>query len=310
MVYETKLVPVSEKITEKLNGDMSEIHIQNAVDAKLFPEEVFAYGCYTELSKVIPKAISSGQYSRFKISDDISKLLTGNYVDEKDKSLCFKFAEKWFVLTNKYPGSFGINPIIYSNVNNLPDLKALFSLFFKADGDQWRILKTPLKIYEQRGLYHNEQYRYVTKRIHPDDFEKLVPIFKTPEATFYTDLSEVEKFSEVIGEQKGCWSFQVANGVSLYIRADSKNAVCLVMDETRIELSVEGDDVLSRGFNGWMIATLGRPLNDLERKMFGLIFNGDFIVNKTIKSETAIIDQHNDDSDDDDPGIGLGGRTE
>lgn len=289
--YEVRIESLSENnqkrldTLSRLDDNVNETHIQNAVDAKLFPEEVFAYECYLELAKVIPKAVNSDQYSKFNISDDLSKLLTGRYVDEKNKSLCYKFAGNWFVLTAMYPGSYGDRPIIYSNVTNLTELGELCSQFFNFERGDWRIMKTLFRLYGKRALYHNEQFRYVTRHIHPDDFEKLVPIFKTPEATFYTDLEDVKKMSDTFGEQKGCWSFEMPDAVSLYIRSDSKNAVCLMMDKSKMELTVEGEDVMQRGFNNFMVDTLGRPLNDFERKVFGLMFSGEFTVNRTIKAE-------------------------
>ena len=270
---------------------LSEEHIQQAVDGKLIPEQVQAFACYLELDKVIPKAQAAPDWKPFTVTDETFKNLpNGKYVDEDGCGIGFIYQPHWCIVAPTYQGwkmDHG-GSIIYSNIKDEAILNDVVKRYVKQDKNCYRIMKTPFHVYGIRGLYYNEQYRFIRKRINRADFEKLVPVFKTPEATIYTDLEDLKKNADKFVSMKGCWALQHPEALSLYIRSDDHNVFNLIMNDEVVDMTFEGPKILNHGFNKFWEEVLGREMNHLEKEMVGLLFSKPFATNKTVESELLL----------------------
>lgn len=285
--FEVKVVEITPNPPRE---PLSEEHINQAVEGKLIPEQVQAFSCYLELDKVVPKALASSDWKSFTVSEPMKDLLNGKYVDRDGNGLGFVYQPYWLVIAPTFQGWIMDHggSIIYSNIKDEATLNDVVKRYVKQDKNCYRIMKSPFHVHGIRGLYYNQQYRFIRKRINREDFEKLVPVFKTPEATIYTDLEDLKKNAEKFVSMKGCWALQHPEALSLYIRSDDNNVFNLIMNDEVVDMTFEGPKILNHGFNKFWEEVLGREMNHLEKEMIGLLFSKPFATNKTVESELML----------------------
>ena len=265
--------------------------IEKATTGELIPVQVQAFACYLELEKVVTKALSSSDWIKADVTGlEFGKLPNGKYVDTQNRGIGFIHQPYWMVVAPTYRGWYMDHggSIIYSNIENKSTLDELVKRYAKVDKDHYRIMKSVFHVHGLRGLYYNQQYRFIRKRINKADFEKLIPIFKTPEATIYTDLEDLKKNAEKFVSMKGCWALQHPEALSLYIRSDDHNVFNLIINEEVMDMTFEGPKILNHGFNKFWEEVLGREMNHLEKEMIGLLFSKPFLTNKTVESELLL----------------------